>query len=545
MATASDDGTARIWDTQSGAPLTTLNDGNAVTNVQFSPDGGLALSTDQQGMVRVWDIGVGEPVTRLAPLGTGQTYPLGFAKQGSVVYGLNGVVQVRGLGTSTAASLGSGSVVLWKSATGALLRQIPLPQDVGAARATAGVPCAKQGLSLEDCVLPPPDTVAVPVSSQGVEWGLLGVAVNPTASEVAYAEATGVGILNANGRLVAQLSLPQRPTGLAFVDAKVMAMTDQAVYLWAPASRDRALRLPQRSPTMDAELSGDGRRLVTGDLDGTVTVWSTSSARPLAVFRATRAFAAQVRQVSGGLEPGVSGGPPVPLRVAINAEGTAVAAGTSWQTVFLWSVSQHRLTPPRFVSSPADVGTGSAGAATAGGYNGPWPIGQLTFAADGSALVATTFPYHSVGDSRAAATTDLISASGSLVASYAATDIDGAIDPGVAPSPRGDALVSGVLAVSPTSSTGNSAVYETANGERLLNLQSAALPATSDYFSWPSAPQPWAPNGTDLLAGSGAIYACTACGSLTQLQGAATTRLKWLAPLSSARDNPPSGNPYR
>jgi WD40 repeat protein len=538
MATGSDDGTARIWDTRTGALLRTLNDGNAVTNVRFSPDGGLALTTDQQGIVRIWDSGVGEPLVRLTLPPAGRTYPLGFADQGRVVYGLSGTPHT---GSSFHVSLHNGSVVRWDSATGALLRPIPLPGELQLPRPAAGVECNKQGLSLEDCELPPPDSIAVPVGSG--DWGLVGVAVNSAGSEVVYANSAGVELRGLN-RQRAQLALPQPVTGISFGADKVIAMTDRAVYVWTPLSSSALLRLPQPSPTMDAEVTPDGRRLVTADLDGTVTVWSTSGTQPTAVFHVTRAFAGQVTQVSGGLlKTGAS--PPVPLRVAISPDGETVAAGTSWQTVFLWDVASRKLIATRFVSAPTNVGAGAAGAATAGGFNGPWSIGQLTFSSDGSTLLATTFPFHGAGDSRAAATTDVISSLGAVLASWAGAEIDGAIDPGVAPDPRGDALTAGVLGVAPGSTDGSNAVYEVANGERLLNLETAALTSSGDYFSWASAPQPWAPNGTDVLAGTGAIYACAACGSLAQLQQAAKTRLKWLAPLSAANDKPPSGNPYR
>ncbi len=383
----------------------------------------------------------------------------------------------------------------------------------------------------------------MPFASSTYGWGLFGVAVDAAGAQVAYANSAGVAVRGLTGQ-VAQLALPQRVTGIAFAGGKVVAMSDDAVYVWTPPASGRVLRLTQPSPTMDAEITPDGSRLVTADLDGTVTVWSTSSTRSLAVFHVTRGFAAEVTQLSGELLK-TSHSPPVPLRVAISPDGQLVAAGTSWQTVSLWDVGAGRARTTRFVSAPTNVGTGAAGGASAGGYNGPWGIGQLTFSADGSTLLATTFPYHGAGDSRAAATTDVISSRGNVLASWAGSEIDGAIDPGVNPSPLGTALTAGVLGVAPGSTSGSDAVYEVANGERLLNLDTATLNSSSLYFDWPSPPQPWAPNGTELLAGQEAIYACAACGSLAQMQQDAQTRLKWLTPLSSAHDRPPSGNPYR
>jgi WD40 repeat protein len=548
LATASDDGTVRVWDTRTGAQLRLLSDGDQVTGVQFSPDAGLALTTDQLGVVRVWDTGVGEPLTRLALPDAGQTYPLGFSSGGKLVYGLNAVLRVHGLlGPGQPVPMNSASIVLWSSATGAIVRRIPLPTDLAAARVAANVPCQKQGLFLEACSLTPPSNLAVPLPVPGqFTSGVLGVAVNGGGSEVAYSGANGVRVIDADGRTLEQLALPQRPTGVSFSGGQIVVMTDQAVYVGRPSPTAHWLRLSQPSPPMDAELSANGARLVTADLDGTVTVWSTTSTVPLAVFHATRAFAAQVEQVSGGLISNTSeGGPPVPLRAAINADGNAIAVGTSWQTVFMWNVNDRRLVAAKFVWSPVDRGVGVAGAPTAGGFDGPWGIAELGFSADGSALVAVDYPIYTATDSEAPATGEVLSARGATIGVFQSPDVrNGAIDPGAALSPNGEALLAGVLPLSPGSSGRDDAIYQGSTGELLLGLQTADLPQRSSYVDWPSVAQPWAPNGIDLLAGDAAIYACDACGSVAQMEQAAQTRLAWQRPLSVAHDVPPGGNPY-
>ncbi|MGW4802363.1 WD40 repeat domain-containing protein, partial [Nonomuraea sp. NPDC004297] len=72
LASASSDGTARIWDAvtrrQIGAPLTGHTDG--VHSVAFSPDGTRLATASLDGTVRMWDTATGRPIG--APL-TGHT----------------------------------------------------------------------------------------------------------------------------------------------------------------------------------------------------------------------------------------------------------------------------------------------------------------------------------------------------------------------------------------------------------------------------------------------------------------------------------------
>ncbi|MGO8700423.1 MAG: protein kinase domain-containing protein [Limisphaerales bacterium] len=62
IVTASDDGTAQVWDAQNGEPLAGLpRIGHKVTSVQFSPDG-MRIATAAGDQVRIWDAQNGQPL---------------------------------------------------------------------------------------------------------------------------------------------------------------------------------------------------------------------------------------------------------------------------------------------------------------------------------------------------------------------------------------------------------------------------------------------------------------------------------------------------
>ncbi len=62
IATASDDGTARIWDSQTGGELLSLQTGvtNALHGIDFSPDGKLLATAGRNGTAILWNAETGE-----------------------------------------------------------------------------------------------------------------------------------------------------------------------------------------------------------------------------------------------------------------------------------------------------------------------------------------------------------------------------------------------------------------------------------------------------------------------------------------------------
>lgn len=76
VATASDDGTAKIWNARSGKCLRTLVGHSAeVVFVGFSPDGQKVVSTSADNTARLWTVGMGECVTKFV----GHRWPVNSA----------------------------------------------------------------------------------------------------------------------------------------------------------------------------------------------------------------------------------------------------------------------------------------------------------------------------------------------------------------------------------------------------------------------------------------------------------------------------------
>jgi len=289
LATASTDGTARIWDATTGQPVTTLTgDGAPLTGVQFGSGDGLVVTVDRSGFVRIWDTGLGEPVAVLQPPASGEALPYGFAAGGTLVTGT-------GLTTSSGADaqVTQVSALTWDARTGRLLRQLPLTGIVAAA-----VPCsptlenwgrgmAAEMLPTSNCSLPPPPDLdveaVVPRPERSKTFGpvmeLLPLAASPDGDSVAYARQGQVDVLDTAGRRVARLPVSGTPDGLSFYDGDraLLVMTARAIYLWRPLTGRPPLVIPQPSQPVDATVSGGF--LAAADGGKTVGVWSASTGK--------------------------------------------------------------------------------------------------------------------------------------------------------------------------------------------------------------------------------------------------------------------------
>jgi len=102
IASASLDGTVKLWEADTGKEEATLPDGSGVTSVSFSPDGKTLATGDQAGAVKLWDVGERkERQTLQTPPGLGVT---------SVVFSADG--------KTLAAARQDGWLMTWDLASG-------------------------------------------------------------------------------------------------------------------------------------------------------------------------------------------------------------------------------------------------------------------------------------------------------------------------------------------------------------------------------------------------------------------------------------------
>ncbi len=516
LATASADGTARIWDAGNGRTITVLSgDGAPLTGIGFGAGGALALTVDSNGMVRIWDTGTGEPETALRGPAQGQAVPLGFTAAGRRVYGAGFALSAGNKPAITAVT-----ALLWNTGNGSLVRTIALPEIT-----PSTVPCPRNlvltgafaMMSSTRCDLPPPSNLLlafpVPRFMYGTHYAvvaLFALAVSPDGRYVAYARSHDVTVMGLDGRQTARLPLASTPTGLFFGSAgdELVVMTSSAIYVWRPLSGRPAEVFRQASAPVDAALSASGNRLAAVSATGTIEIWNAAGGGPIRSLRPPHIHSSSYWTSQ-------------PLRAALSPDGNVIAAGDANGTVVLWNTATGKRIAIKSVST--------------------WPIIELD--PQGSRLLAVDWPQAGSGVNPAGAAAVLNWATGQVLASYQSpAPLDAPVDPGAALSPDGSFMFAGALGLAPAPPAGLEASYQVSGGAAMAAFPAAAESPTDAYSLFPA--QPWSPDSSELLAGH-ALYPCDACGSIDELRATATSRIAWAQALSERSDHPPGTNPYR
>jgi WD40 repeat protein len=309
LATACDDGAARLWDVATAAKLSApLRHEGPVTAVAFSPDGKTVATSSREGVLKIWDALtghlLGSPLAHAAPMAAMQ-----FSPSGSVI-AMAGRLK---------------TPFLWNVASGQ----------------PASLPVAQDAVVLAIVFQPKGELLATACEDGRVWWWRTATGeshgdplVHPAPVRTLSIRQDGTRLLTgcSDGKariwdvetmtLALEIALPAAVTLVSFSpsgDVAATACEDGAARLWDP-EKGRPIGEPlEHTSQIDClAFNPDSTILATGSRDRTVRLWDTETALPI--------------------------GPPLEHRGAVHAlafspEGRRLATGSSDGMARYWKVA--------------------------------------------------------------------------------------------------------------------------------------------------------------------------------------------------------------
>jgi WD40 repeat protein/predicted Ser/Thr protein kinase len=371
LASATQDGTVKLWDAASGQKLFTLNgqpddgkqhDGRhldlppptAVFDVAFSPDGKQLASASQDRTAKLWDTATGQELLtlkghtslvhgvafspdgkRLASASWDQTVKLWDAATGQELLTLRGHTEfVNGVafspdGKRLASASRDQTVKLWDASTGQELLTLK-----GHTEEVTGVAFSPDGKQLASASSD--HTVRLWDAASGQELRALkghteevtGVAFSPDGKQLASAShdqtvklwdvTTGQALLTFKGHTAWVNGVAFSPDG----ERLASASHDQTVKLWDATGGQEPLTLEgHTSKVAGVSFSPDGKRIASASLDKTVKLWDADTGQVLLTLK-------------GHTESVKS--------VAFSPDGKRLATASDDRTVKLWDADTGR-----------------------------------------------------------------------------------------------------------------------------------------------------------------------------------------------------------
>jgi WD40 repeat protein/serine/threonine protein kinase len=313
VASASEDGTAKVWDAATGQELRTFRGHTSnVLDVAISPDGRRAASVGMDRVVRVWDLATAQEERALAGHG-GYIMGVAFSPDGHLL----------------ASSSEDRTIKVWEAPTfrelHTLLGHVDTVWDVafgpdGRTLVSAGADGivrlwdAPTGRSLRTWRAHP-----API------WGAAFSADGRTVATASSDETVKLWDATTGRATLTLLGHSARVINVAFSpDGRTLASTslDRAVKLWDVATGQNLATLRQHADLVwGAAFSPDGRTLATASNDRTVRLWEADLGQGMTTLRGH----------GGGV-----------LALAFHPDGNVLASASLDRTVKLWDAATGR-----------------------------------------------------------------------------------------------------------------------------------------------------------------------------------------------------------
>lgn len=277
VATASDDGTARIWDVETkNEDLVLSGHEQPPLAAVFSTDGRLIATASEDATARIWDAGTGRETTILrGHRGIVRSVALSRDRQRVITGSDDNTARIWAAETGSVVAVLQGHI--------SQVYSVAISPDgktvaTGSADTTARLWNAETGREI--------------TSLKGHGRAVLGVAFSPDGSRLVTASAdgtvrqwqvsTGQEIDQFKGHRDAVTSAVYSPDGRSILSAAA----DHTAQIWKVGSADAPIVLNgHENAVLSAALSPDGSRIVTGSADRTIRLWDAQSGREIAPAR--------------------------------------------------------------------------------------------------------------------------------------------------------------------------------------------------------------------------------------------------------------------